>query len=742
MAGYHSRTPCGARAWALRHVMSLHPERPTAAPSRPALLSWRGLAVALVLLATLAAAGASEGVRVAGQELPTLPGWTWLALLAAAWLGRGLFDRCSGAVTAGLMALVLGALCGLLLGHDSEAWDPPRVAVAARPLGAPEAAWREARLPLERLATPRGALEAFGRRGGLELRARGVLLVPEGGRYTLGLECEGSCRLHLDGLETSAGSPLELPAGPLRFEVELLAPERAFVRLDWDRPGWLHALAPAEACALEPRDAGAVQALERGRLLRWPLEAALQAALLLGVASLLGRGWAARTRARSALLGWLAAPLHRRALLLGAGAIVFLAGLRAWAGAHALPNGYLHAWTSEYMMQTVSTADLRSEPWRSLVFLHIQPPAFDGLRALLVARHGDLAGPQLLAAVDHDLYRAWGLAYGALVALACAWLGQLGGTRAGLLGAALLALQPAVLFYATFLDSTFVSALGVLWLTYELWRLGPGGRGSLVRTGLAVAALFLTRSIVQAPFLLVLAASLLLLGLERRRALRLLLPVALLMGLFLAKQYALFGLTITSSFGPDSFCKGLSAYCQGSTPVELPHALPPPGAAATLRTIQKLNGEYNYNQLAFLRRSFSQLVEYRALLARTPPSELALLVAHNVSLWLRPSTRHSAHVLVDRLPWRGAGDALMSGWALALMLLLAAGHWALAERSRAANLRRGLGLALPALYFAAVSIVFESGENMRYKFFVEPLLFVFLWSRAVALAQGWRGARP
>ena len=117
-------------------------------------------------------------------------------------------------------------------------------------------------------------------------------------------------------------------------------------------------------------------------------------------------------------------------------------------------------------------------------------------------------------------------------------------------------------------------------------------------------------------------------------------------------------------------------------------------------------------------------------------------MGHNLSLWLRPSTRHSAHVLVDRLPWRGAGDALMSGWRLALLLLLAAGRWAWAERGRPAGLRRGLGLALPALYFAAVSIVFESGENMRYKFFVEPLLFVFLWSRAVALARAWRGARP
>jgi hypothetical protein len=42
-------------------------------------------------------------------------------------------------------------------------------------------------------------------------------------------------------------------------------------------------------------------------------------------------------------------------------------------------------------------------------------------------------------------------------------------------------------------------------------------------------------------------------------------------------------------------------------------------------------------------------------------------------------------------------------------------------------LLRGLGLALPVLYVAAVTIVFESGENMRYRFFLEPTLFVFLW---------------
>ena len=51
-------------------------------------------------------------------------------------------------------------------------------------------------------------------------------------------------------------------------------------------------------------------------------------------------------------------------------------------------------------------------------------------------------------------------------------------------------------------------------------------------------------------------------------------------------------------------------------------------------------------------------------------------------------------------------------------------------------LRRGdtrlerIGLALPILYLATVSILFESRENMRYKFFIEPVLGIALAASA------------
>jgi hypothetical protein len=93
---------------------------------------------------------------------------------------------------------------------------------------------------------------------------------------------------------------------------------------------------------------------------------------------------------------------------------------------------------------------------------------------------------------------------------------------------------------------------------------------------------------------------------------------------------------------------------------------------------------------------------------------------------------------VDRLPWREPFEFLLSGWPFLLLLVLSSALWLRGlpsapgeERRRA--LRRGLGLALPALYVAAVTIVFESGENMRYRFFLEPTLFLFFW---ISLSAG------
>ena len=151
-----------------------------------------------------------------------------------------------------------------------------------------------------------------------------------------------------------------------------------------------------------------------------------------------------------------------------------------------------------------------------------------------------------------------------------------------------------------------------------------------------------------------------------------------------------------------------------------------------LRRAEKLNGEYNYNQEAFLKRSFSQMAEYKSLLSRLTPGRALEILRINLDFYLRPTSRHSSHVIVDRLPWRGPLEFLLSGWRFVLLLILCLGLWLRGLRGESAEGRRlawrhGLGLALPALYVAAVTIVFESGENMRYRYFLEPTLFVFFW---------------
>jgi hypothetical protein len=281
---------------------------------------------------------------------------------------------------------------------------------------------------------------------------------------------------------------------------------------------------------------------------------------------------------------------------------------------------YFHAWTSEYMMQTVSVGDLRLEPFKSLWYNHIQPPVFDAIRAGIAAFYPNANSEALMRRVDSGIYGLWMFVYAATAALVFSWLHRARGPRSAWVAFALFLLLPGPIFYATFLDSTLLSSILILWFYRTWWRFGRGEAVSAQLVFVSIA-LFFTRSVFQWPFLVVVALGSWLMGAPRVRALRVLLPIAAVMLVFLTKQYLLFGLTTTSSFGPDSFCKGLSEYCHGTTSVDLPRTTDR-FKAFVLRRAEKLNGEYNYNQEAFLKRSFSQMEEYKALVRRLTPARV------------------------------------------------------------------------------------------------------------------------
>jgi hypothetical protein len=50
-------------------------------------------------------------------------------------------------------------------------------------------------------------------------------------------------------------------------------------------------------------------------------------------------------------------------------------------------------------------------------------------------------------------------------------------------------------------------------------------------------------------------------------------------------------------------------------------------------------------------------------------------------------------------------------------------------RSHLNKLRSSVGIAIPVMAIFVISVLFESGENMRFKFFIEPILFIFIASQ-------------
>jgi hypothetical protein len=680
-----------------------------------------------------------QGARL-GAWLPprSVPPWIGLLLaLAVASLPRSVRPARAAPLIGTALALALLAW-PLFEWRREAARSPLALTATVTPLSQPESAPTRLVIPdFGRLRRAPPWHRLLGRHHDFVLTIEGWLWVPRSTTYHFALRADDAAALTIDGVTVvrqASEAVVDVPLTQGRHAITVHHQQgvgAAYVSLDWDRPPFVE-LIPLEgylAGRPEAAEPAAVQRRHRATLASLALAWLwwIAAGLVLARIGESRHAWPRVAEPEARARAWARARWEKRDVRQAAGvfaaAAVFVFGLEAAFRSRAIDGLYFQSYTSEYLMQTVSVADLRDEPWRSLFYLHIQPPALDALRAALAHLTSRPPDALLLRRVDTGLYVVWGVVYAALLTLVCAWLTVATSRRFALGATALLALHPALLFYATLLDSTLLSAALLCWFTFELWQ-WAGDKPSVARLAASMLALFFTRSVFQWPFLVVVAVSLLLLRVPWRKAARVLVIVGLVMGAYLGKQYALFGVTLTSTFAADSFCKGLAAYCHGTTPVELPE-LPPPQSARVLSRTAKIGGDYNYNQIAFLKRSFSQMAEYDALLRRKTVPEILAHWAGNLAIYLRPSSRYTPHTIVDSLPWRSAYDAVLSGWPLAL-LVLGSGLLALVQNGP----RRTLALALPILYVFAVTVVFEGGENMRYKFFVEPTVCVLLLVQA------------
>jgi hypothetical protein len=421
-----------------------------------------------------------------------------------------------------------------------------------------------------------------------------------------------------------------------------------------------------------------------------------------------------------------------------AAAFLFLITLESLSRSRAPDGLRFQAWTSERLMQTLSLRHLRDEPLRSLWYLHIQPPMLDTFRAVLAQLHRSQDGAALVDAVDRWTYVAWAFVFAATAALVFAWIHALAGRKLALGATALWVLHPGALAFASLLDSTAASAAAFLWFCFELWRLSRG-QGSVARLAVATLVLFFLRSVFQWPFLLLVVLCLVLLRLPRRQVHGYGAVTGLVVGLYIAKQLVLFGTPLTSTFDGLNFCRAVGLGEPDISTLQVPRevfpaSLPPPSRALVLREEEKIGGFYNYNHLDYLRYSVGLKYACRQAIRERPLSSTLASFAENLALYGQPSSRYQPNVLVDPLPWRGAFDFVFSA-PIFWLLLLATGASAAQRLRSLEEARRAAALVLPILYVAAVSILFEKGENMRFRYFLEPVLFVFFCVELRGLVQ-------
>jgi hypothetical protein len=419
--------------------------------------------------------------------------------------------------------------------------------------------------------------------------------------------------------------------------------------------------------------------------------------------------------------------------------LVFQIGLQAAIRPYAIDQFYFQEWSSETMMQTVSLDDLSAAPLESLANIHIQPPALDTIRALLIQLWPAPDPTQRVRHIDAMLYRLWAVLYALLGLVIILWASQLTDIGTAVVATICFLLHPAMIAYATLLDGTLLSALLILIAYFLLWKLRNNPQRSVAWFTLATLALFFTRSIFQWTAIQIFAAALLLIKVPKRNLLLFLVIAGGIAGIYTLKQYYQFGIASTSSFtglnltrsigveaGVDYWAYLGSVDDRAGTPTTLPNVL--------VRRA-KANGVVNFNNSAYLALNQRLIGVYQHALLTQPPSQLLLSYAQNIGLYFRPSSQYTKHAIVDRLPWRRVYDSIFSAPVLFIILGASGLIWGLRARKHH-RLRADSALILPGLYIFLVSVLGEKGENMRFKFFLEPVIYLFCLAQLATLARG------
>ena len=427
--------------------------------------------------------------------------------------------------------------------------------------------------------------------------------------------------------------------------------------------------------------------------------------------------------------------------------------------------------TWDWFWQNLVTADLRDRALQSLWHLHAQPPLWNALNAPLIKLFGE-SHPEALFV----LHALMGAAMAAVAVWATARL--TGSALAAIVAGVLVALDPALVLYEAYALYDLLCAFLVMVAFWAMVRAGPDGRTApLVSALAAVTALVLTRSVYHVALLVpvVIGAAVL----ARRRTLVLAAGVAL--ALLPAGWYAKNLVDYGFSGGSSWYGMGIWRAAMFRVPPQEATRLLRAGALDPVVTVPPLSPPSRYRALGYvgssdvpsLSRDDLHNVNVPAIsrgYARSARSVILDDPLHflgNVAIgygnFSAPSTEFD-HLAPDRdrmgihvTVWRVAmglrlvrilDRRLPIGTVGSLFTLLIptglVAHALLIRRRLARRDPRErvlreeaplLAAALLVFYTAVVGSALELGENVRFKFMIEPLLLT-IWT--VLAVRGWR----
>jgi hypothetical protein len=396
---------------------------------------------------------------------------------------------------------------------------------------------------------------------------------------------------------------------------------------------------------------------------------------------------------------------------------------------------YFQEYKSDDMMQALPIEQLLDAPLESLLYLHIQPPMFDTIRAFLAMLPLLEGSRSLLLAVDGRLYAVWAMLYALMAVLVFVWIQHTtGSSRIAAVAYVLWLIHPGALAMATLLESTMLSSILTTWLLYELWRFSRQ-EGSKLRLSVATILLFLTRTVFQWYFIPILLMALCIAGASRKSIFMVIIPISLVVTVFLFKQYVLFATLSTTTFTGEHKL-GLIQYHPTVDDINrytaiIDYKYPDPA--------KEYSSKYNNEQQAITNLVYDKIFSERLICCFWESMRgFAVSINQNIRDFWRPTSQYGNFIYLDRLYWRDAYEFIFSK-VFILPLALSIAFWFSQNMHCLRIAYRSIATAFVAVYILMIILIgnrYEWVEANRLKFLLEPSLYVFVVTQFV-LALRW-----